>query len=70
MNEELRNGGDADKHMYQVLVADRNVAMVDKLERLLKRGGSYFVVLGAAHFVGKDGIVELLKAKGYQVQQH
>lgn len=70
MNEELRSGGDADKHMYKVLVADRNVTMADKLEGLLKRGGSYFVVLGAAHFVGKDGIVELLKAKGYQVQQH
>jgi uncharacterized protein YbaP (TraB family) len=27
------------------------------------------VVLGAAHFVGNDGIVELLKAKGYRVQQ-
>jgi hypothetical protein len=40
------------------------------LDALLNEGGKYFVVLGAAHFVGSDGIVELLKAKGYRVQQH
>jgi uncharacterized protein YbaP (TraB family) len=70
MNEELRNGSDAGERMYQVLVVQRNKAMADKLDNLLKRGGVYFVVLGSAHFVGEDGIVALLRAKGYQVQQH
>ncbi|MBP1745595.1 MAG: TraB family, partial [Deltaproteobacteria bacterium] len=31
--------------------------------------GSYFVIVGAGHLVGKRGIVELLKNKGYGVEQ-
>jgi uncharacterized protein YbaP (TraB family) len=27
------------------------------------------VVVGAAHLVGKDGVVELLKARGFKVEQ-
>lgn len=69
LNEEFRNASKTDEHMYKVLITDRNAAMVDKLDRLFDKGGKYFVVLGAAHFVGSDGIVELLKARGYHVQQ-
>jgi len=69
MNEELRDGGSTGKRIYQVLIAQRNQAMAERLDGMLKSGGSYFVVLGSAHFVGRDGIVALLKAKGYQVQQ-
>jgi uncharacterized protein YbaP (TraB family) len=70
MNEEFRNTSKADEHMYRVLITERNAAMVDKLDALLNHGGKYFVVLGAAHFVGGDGIVALLKARGYRIQQH
>jgi uncharacterized protein YbaP (TraB family) len=69
LNEDFRNSSKTDAHMYRVLITERNAAMVDKLDRLLDQGGKYFVVLGAAHFVGSDGIVELLKARGYRVQQ-
>jgi uncharacterized protein YbaP (TraB family) len=30
---------------------------------------TYFVVVGAGHLVGKEGIIELLKAKKYAVEQ-
>jgi uncharacterized protein len=69
LNEEFRDASKTDEHMYRVLITERNAAMADKLDRLLDHGGKYFVVLGAAHFVGGDGIVALLKAKGYHVQQ-
>jgi uncharacterized protein len=69
LNEEFRTASKTDEHMYKVLITDRNAAMVDKLDRLFDQGGKYFVVLGAAHFVGSDGIVELLKARGYHIQQ-
>lgn len=70
MNRELRDGSAADQRMYQVLVAQRNVAMTDKLDRLLADGGVYFVVLGAAHFVGDDGIAAQLRRRGYQVRKY
>jgi len=69
MNEEFRDTSKTDAHMYRVLITERNAAMVDKLDRLFNHGGNYFVVLGAAHFVGADGIVDALKAKGYHVEQ-
>jgi uncharacterized protein YbaP (TraB family) len=48
---------------------ERNVKMVDRIEGFLKAKDQYFVVVGAGHLVGPKGIVKLLEAKGYQVEQ-
>jgi uncharacterized protein YbaP (TraB family) len=54
---------------YQAILKDRNVAMLEKIEGYLedKSKETYFVVVGAAHMVGEDGIVTRLKEKGYTV---
>lgn len=70
MNRELRDGSPADRRMYRVLLVERNRAMSDALDRLLAHGGRYFVVLGAAHFVGDDGIVTALRQRGYRVEKY
>jgi len=36
---------------------------------MIKQGESTLIVVGAAHLVGKDGVIELLKARGYTVEQ-
>jgi uncharacterized protein YbaP (TraB family) len=54
---------------YKKLNDDRNVRMVEKIISLLKTDKKYFIVVGAAHMVGKNGIVQLLKNKGYTVNQ-
>lgn len=51
------------------LFDERNVKMVSKIEGYLNSGGSYFVIVGAGHLVGKSGLVELLKGRGYVVEQ-
>jgi hypothetical protein len=51
------------------LFDERNVKMISKIEGYLNSSGSYFVIVGAGHLVGKSGIVELLKSKGYVVEQ-
>lgn len=51
------------------LLSDRNVKMVEKIEGFLSGEGRYFVVIGAAHLVGDDGIIRLLEDKKYQVRQ-
>jgi uncharacterized protein len=43
--------------------------MVAKIEGFLKTGQTYFVVVGSGHLVGSKGIVNVLKEKGYMVQQ-
>ena len=54
---------------YKKLNDDRNVRMVEKIVSMLKTDKKYFIVVGAAHMVGKKGIVQLLKNKGYTVNQ-
>jgi len=55
--------------IYKAMLTDRNILMAKKIEGYLKAGGTYFVVVGAGHIVGDDGIVELLRAKKYRVRQ-
>ena len=44
---------------------DRNVNMVKGIKQLCSSGKKVFVVVGAAHYCGKNGIVSLLEKEGY-----
>lgn len=55
--------------VYEKLLSERNKGMSSRIEGFLKTGGKYFVVVGAGHLVGKGGIPELLRGKGYSVEQ-
>jgi uncharacterized protein YbaP (TraB family) len=65
MLKDLKN----DPAMYQRLLVDRNRNWLPKIEALFSRQGRAFVVVGAAHLVGPDGLVQMLKTKGYTVEQ-
>ncbi len=51
------------------MLFSRNRSMTAKAEQLLEEGRNVFLVVGTAHFCGDKGIVELLKADGYEVRQ-
>jgi uncharacterized protein YbaP (TraB family) len=53
----------------RTLVADRNRAWLPAIERVLGESDDALVVVGALHLVGPDGIVALLRRKGYVVVQ-
>lgn len=55
--------------MYQRLLVDRNRTWIPKIDALFSRRGRAFVVVGAAHLVGPDGLLAMLRAKGYTVEQ-
>ena len=55
--------------IHQNIVVERNRRWLPEIEKLMQEGTGAMVVVGAAHLVGKDGIIELLKAKGYGVEQ-
>lgn len=57
------------KRVYNKIMTDRNRTMAAKILMHLRSGGGVFVVVGAGHMVGEEGIVELLRAKGYHVDQ-
>ena len=59
--------------MDDVLLTRRNRDMADRLAALSSSpahaGDRVFVMVGAAHFLGDDGIVALLRAKGIETEQ-
>ena len=59
----------SDPVVYQRLLVGRNRAWLPKLEALFSRPRPAMVVVGAAHLVGPDGLVAMLKAKGYTLTQ-
>ncbi len=55
--------------VFDALFSQRNGNMAAKIEEYLKEGGEFFVVVGAGHLVGEKGIVELLRKRGFSVEQ-
>lgn len=55
--------------LYEALVAQRNRNWVFKIESFLNDDKNYLVVVGAAHLVGREGVVEMLRSKGYSIEQ-
>ena len=55
--------------IYDKLIYERNRSMASKIEDYLKTKETYFVIVGAGHLVGSKGIIELLKGKGFVVEQ-
>ena len=54
--------------LFVKLFDERNKQMATKIEDLLRTEKTYFVVVGAGHLVGKNGLLQLL-GKNHPVQQ-
>ncbi|MGC4085308.1 MAG: TraB/GumN family protein [Vicinamibacterales bacterium] len=59
----------SEPEMYDRLLVVRNDNWLPKIEALFSRPKPAFVVVGAAHLVGSDGLLAHLRAKGYTVRQ-
>jgi len=55
--------------LYNSLLLERNQNWLPIIERMFSEGGNEFVLVGAAHLVGEDGLLSLLQARGYQIEQ-
>jgi uncharacterized protein YbaP (TraB family) len=64
-NEQIRR---SDPQLYKRLILERNRRWVVKISQRLSGSGNSFVVVGAGHLGGPDGVPSLLKAAGYDVQ--
>jgi uncharacterized protein len=51
------------------LVAERNRHWIPKIEGYIRDRRTYFVVAGAAHMGGPNGVLALLRTRGYQIEQ-
>ncbi len=55
--------------LFDRLVTQRNLRWLPQIEDLFRGDVNAMVVVGSLHLVGEQGLVELLKAKGYKVEQ-
>ncbi len=67
--EDIEYYQDLLEEYYTAMLIDRNVGMADAAEEMLEDGDNVFYVVGAAHMVGNDGIIALLKDRGWTVTQ-
>ena len=54
---------------YNSLITERNRNWMPQLEACLKRSAPCFVVVGAAHIVGPQGLLAMLQQRGYRIEQ-
>jgi uncharacterized protein YbaP (TraB family) len=55
--------------MQRVLLGKRNPEMAANIERIMQQDQVAFVGVGLLHLVGEDGLPQLLKRRGYLVEQ-
>lgn len=68
--ETLVNGSFRDRpEIYQAMIVDRNLHWMPKIEALAEGDVPAIVIVGTGHLVGANGIVAMLRTKGYTVVQ-
>ena len=55
--------------VYKILIQERNQNWLPKIQSFLTKGENYLVIVGAAHLVSEDGLVNLLMENGYEVRR-
>jgi len=69
LSDELLEDFDDFPGLYETLVTKRNDAWAGTLEGMLGDGRRHLVVVGALHLVGSDNLIELLRARGHEVER-
>ena len=55
--------------IYQQLLVTRNNNWLPQIESMLNDPGTELVLVGALHLVGKDGVLQRLRERGYHIEQ-
>ncbi|MFT6408670.1 MAG: hypothetical protein ACJAQ6_002090 [Arenicella sp.] len=55
--------------MYQTILVKRNDDWLKQIDIMMKNEGKEFILVGALHMAGADGLIQRLKTTGYTVHQ-
>lgn len=55
--------------LYDSLLLQRNLKWIPQIESMLQDTDTEFVLVGAAHIVGENGLLDLLSQRGYEIEQ-
>lgn len=53
--------------LHEALITNRNQTWAVELNELMDAPGVYFVAVGAGHLPGDEGVIELMRARGFNV---
>lgn len=65
--KDLLEDPNVPKEFVAEFFTKRNINMTERMIGLMKDQRVYFFAVGAAHLPGKEGLIELLRAKGFMV---
>lgn len=69
LTELLHTAYGPDTELYDLLILRRNRAWLPEIEGMLASGTVHFVAVGTLHMVGDDGLVELLRCRGWRLER-
>lgn len=67
LDQLIKNPKFMNKKQEKFMLTDRNVKWAEKMPEIMKKQSSFFAV-GGGHLWGNNGLINLLKAKGYTVK--
>lgn len=70
LHEMLYHEAEQYPELLDLFLLDRNKAWITRLDEFLKKGDHVMLLVGTAHLTGKQGLIELLKARGYTVERY
>ncbi len=56
--------------LMNLFLTARNIAWMEPLDRMLKKGEKVMVLVGTGHFTSNTGLIELLRKRGYRVRHY
>jgi len=63
-----KGGGGIPKKMEKALVTDRNKTMAHRMDSVMRADDGALFLIGAAHLPGEQGVLQLLRTRGYSVE--
>jgi len=69
LEKALLSSFDQSPELYDRLLVERNQNWLPQVDACLRQNAACFIVVGAAHLVGPDGLPALLAKRGYRVTQ-
>ncbi len=69
VSKSVNKGMRMSDELDEVLLHSRHEGMLKKIDTYLESRDPHFVAVGSLHLVGSRGLVQLLKARGYEVKQ-
>lgn len=70
LHEMLFREAERYPELMDLFLKNRNLNWIDRLDEMLKNGEQAMVLIGTGHLASKDGILQLLKNRGYRVRHH